>query len=51
MCMSCVASATPMITVGLTVMRRRTLLAWARARLRPDGGSTRAQRSRSLGAN
>lgn len=37
-CMNCVASGAPMITVGLTVMRRRALKAWflmTLARVRP----------------
>lgn len=33
MCAQCVAQATPMVAVGVTMLRRRTLMAWVRARL------------------
>ena len=43
MCMQCVAQSTPMIAVGLTVMRRRTLVARFKARLsRPNLGMSRS---------
>jgi hypothetical protein len=35
MCANCVASASPMIVAGLTVMRRDALKAWITS-LRPD---------------
>lgn len=31
MCMACVAQSTPMITIGLTVMRRHALKGWVSA--------------------
>jgi hypothetical protein len=29
--MQCVAQSTPMVAVGMTMLRRRTLLAWLRS--------------------
>jgi hypothetical protein len=34
MCMQCVAQSTPMIAVGLTVLRRRSIAAWIRSTFR-----------------
>ena len=31
--MQCVAQSTPMIAVGMTMLRRRTLAAWLRSKL------------------
>jgi len=32
MCAQCVAQGAPMVAAGLTVLRRRTIMAWLRAR-------------------
>lgn len=38
MCMQCVAQSTPMIAVGMTVLRRRTLAAWIKHKVHHFGG-------------
>lgn len=45
MCAQCVAQATPMIAVGLGLLRRRALVGWLRARLpgRQQGGPARTR--------
>jgi hypothetical protein len=39
--MQCVAQSTPMIAVSLTVLRRRTLVAWFKARFALRRGALR----------